>query len=89
MADKFAAHGTNFWYDATPAQILEGITLPAGWPAPATLTTGRDTLDVWIDSGSSHAAVLKRGQGGSGPPISTLKAVINTAAGFNHRSGRA
>ncbi len=65
IADKIATRGTNFWYDATPAQILEGVKLPAGWPAPETLTCGRDTLDVWIDSGSSHAAVLKRGQGGT------------------------
>jgi len=65
IADKFARHGTNFWYDATPAQLLEGVALPAGWPAPAELTAGRDTLDVWFDSGSSHAAVLKRGQGGT------------------------
>ncbi len=65
IADKFALKGTNFWYDASPAQILEGIALPVGWPAPSALTCGRDTLDVWIDSGSTHAAVLKRGQGGT------------------------
>ena len=68
IADKLAQRGSNFWYDATPAQILEGVTLPAGWPAPAELTCGRDTLDVWIDSGSSHAAVLRRGQGGTSWP---------------------
>ena len=65
VADKFAQRGTNLWYDASPAEILAGITLPAGWPAPSSLTCGRDTLDVWLDSGSSHAAVLKRGQGGT------------------------
>ncbi|MSU72121.1 MAG: isoleucine--tRNA ligase [Opitutus sp.] len=65
IADKFATHGTNLWYDATPAEILAGIALPANWPAPAALAAGRDTLDVWIDSGSTHAAVLKRGQGGT------------------------
>ena len=65
IADKFATRGTNFWYDATAAQILDGISLPVDWPAPATLTCGRDTLDVWIDSGSSHAATLKHGQGGT------------------------
>ncbi|MEI6106789.1 MAG: isoleucine--tRNA ligase [Opitutae bacterium] len=65
VADKIAQRGTNFWYDATPAQILEGVALPAGWPAPDTLVCGRDTLDVWIDSGSTQAAVLKRGQGGT------------------------
>jgi isoleucyl-tRNA synthetase len=65
IADKFATRGTNFWYDATPAQILEGIPLPPNWPAPSELLCGRDTLDVWIDSGSSHAAVLRRHQGGT------------------------
>ena len=65
VADKIATRGTNFWYDATPAEILAGIPLPVGWPAPGELTCGRDTLDVWIDSGSSHAAVLKRQQGGT------------------------
>ena len=63
VADKIAQHGTNLWYNATPAQLLEGVTLPAGWPAPSALTCGRDTLDVWIDSGSSHMAVLRRQQG--------------------------
>lgn len=65
IAAKIETHGTNVWYDHTAAQILDGIALPAGWPSAAELTSGRDTLDVWIDSGSSHAAVLKRGQGGT------------------------
>ncbi len=65
IADKFAQRGTNFWYDAAPAEILEGVTLPADWPSPTALTCGRDTLDVWIDSGSTHAAVLRRQQGGT------------------------
>ena len=63
VADKIATKGTNFWYDAAPAEILAGIALPANWPAPSALTCGRDTLDVWIDSGSSHAAVLRNKQG--------------------------
>ena len=65
VADKIATRGTNFWYDSTPAEILGGIALPAGWPAAEALTGGRDTLDVWIDSGSTQAAVLRRGQGGT------------------------
>ncbi len=65
VADKVAEKGSNFWYDATPATILAGVTLPAGWPPAAALTCGRDTLDVWIDSGSTQAAVLKRSQGGT------------------------
>jgi isoleucyl-tRNA synthetase len=65
VADKIATRGTNFWYDSTAAQILDGVSFPAGWPAAIELSCGRDTLDVWIDSGSTQAAVLKRGQGGT------------------------
>ncbi len=68
VADKVATKGSNFWYDAKPAEILAGVKLPAGWPAAESLTCGRDTLDVWIDSGSTQAAVLKRGQGGTSWP---------------------
>ena len=68
VADKIATLGSNFWYDATPAQLLEGVTLPTGWPHPSQLTCGHDTLDVWIDSGSSHAAVLRNQQGGTSWP---------------------
>jgi isoleucyl-tRNA synthetase len=63
IAGKVETFGTNFWYDSNPGTILEGIPLPTGWPSPSGLVCGRDTLDVWIDSGSSHAAVLRRGQG--------------------------
>ncbi len=65
VADKVATRGTNYWYDAPAAEILAGVALPADWPAADQLSAGRDTLDVWIDSGSTHAAVLKRGQGGT------------------------
>ncbi|MBC8011021.1 MAG: class I tRNA ligase family protein, partial [Burkholderiales bacterium] len=65
VAAKIAAHpaGTNLWYEETAAELLAGIALPAGWPPASELTNGRDTLDVWIDSGSSHAAVLRNAQG--------------------------
>ncbi|MDD3179657.1 MAG: isoleucine--tRNA ligase [Opitutaceae bacterium] len=65
IADKIAQHGTNLWFNATPAQLLDGVKLPAGWPAPSELVAGRDTLDVWIDSGSTHAATLRHGVGGT------------------------
>jgi isoleucyl-tRNA synthetase len=68
VADKVETRGTNIWYESTPAELLEGVRLPAGWPAATALTSGRDTLDVWLDSGSSHAAVLRRGQGGTSWP---------------------
>jgi isoleucyl-tRNA synthetase len=68
IADKVEKRGSNVWFESTPAQLLEGVGLPKGWPEPSALTCGRDTLDVWLDSGSSHAAVLKRGQGGTSWP---------------------
>ena len=68
IADKVEGRGSNLWFESTPAELLEGVKLPAGWPAPSALSCGRDTLDVWLDSGSSHAAVLRRGQGGTSWP---------------------
>lgn len=59
LADKIAAQGTNLWFEATPEQLLEGIELPEGFVA-AELKKGQDTLDVWIDSGCSHRAVLQQ-----------------------------
>ncbi len=60
IADKVAVAGTNLWFEKTPQELLQGIPVPAGWPEAENLVAGTDTLDVWIDSGSSNAAVLKR-----------------------------
>lgn len=65
VADKVSTLGSNCWFELSATALLEGVTLPPGWPAASELTCGRDTLDVWIDSGSTQAAVLKRGQGGT------------------------
>jgi isoleucyl-tRNA synthetase len=65
LADKVERHGSNLWYESGAAKILEGIELPRNWPAVSELEPGRDTLDVWLDSGSSHEAVLKREKGGT------------------------
>ncbi|MGC6506378.1 MAG: isoleucine--tRNA ligase [Coraliomargaritaceae bacterium] len=58
IATKIAERGTDIWFSSTPTEILEGISLPDDWPQPEQLHCGTDTLDVWIDSGSSHQAVL-------------------------------
>ena len=60
IAEKIAVAGTDIWFEKSPAELLAGIDVPANWPAPEKLVAGTDTLDVWIDSGSSSAAVLKR-----------------------------
>ena len=60
IADKVEKLGTNFWYTSTESEILEGIKIPDSWGEVSELKKGTDTLDVWIDSGSSHLASLAR-----------------------------
>lgn len=52
--------GASLWYEQSAEALLQGIPLPPEWPKPADLLCGKDTLDVWIDSGSSHLATLRR-----------------------------
>ncbi|SDU29977.1 Isoleucyl-tRNA synthetase [Verrucomicrobium sp. GAS474] len=56
FADIAEARGTNAWFETPAADLAREL----GLENPAELRQGTDTLDVWIDSGSSHAAVLKR-----------------------------
>lgn len=60
IADKVENLGTNFWYTASEKEILEGVKVPEEWGDASKLVKSTDTLDVWIDSGSSHMAVLNR-----------------------------
>jgi isoleucyl-tRNA synthetase len=60
VAKKVAIAGTNLWFEKTATELLEGIALPENWPAADKLKCGTDTLDVWIDSGTSHRAVLQK-----------------------------
>ena len=53
VADLVATDGTNAWYALTDEQLLTKLALPTD------LTRRNDTLDVWIDSGTSHEAVLR------------------------------
>ena len=54
VADILETGGTNLWFAHDDAWWNEKLGLPAG------STRCHDTLDVWIDSGSSHVAVLDR-----------------------------
>jgi len=54
LADLVAQRGSNVWFELDDAALVRELGLPEG-------TTHRpDTLDVWIDSGVSHAAVLAK-----------------------------
>ena len=55
VADLVEARGTNVWFDLSDTEILEELGYgESRW------TRRNDTLDVWIDSGVSHEAVLRR-----------------------------
>ncbi len=52
VADLVEKEGTNIWFEKSDAELAALLGLPAG------VKKCRDTLDVWIDSGCSHHAVL-------------------------------
>lgn len=58
IANKIEKKGTDFWFKASTEEILEGIEPPSGFEIEK-LVKGSDTLDVWLDSGSSNQAILK------------------------------
>src|SRR6202043_3321343 len=57
LADLVAEHGTNIWFELSDADLAQKLGLPAG------TTKRNDTIDVWIDSGVSHEAVVKQRMG--------------------------
>ncbi|MBT8036071.1 MAG: isoleucine--tRNA ligase [Verrucomicrobiae bacterium] len=54
IADLVEKEGTNIWFELDDAELAARLGLPEG------SKKCRDTLDVWIDSGSSHVAVMDR-----------------------------
>ncbi|MEN9573317.1 MAG: hypothetical protein RL514_1172 [Verrucomicrobiota bacterium] len=58
-ADLFEQHGSNVWFEKTAAELWT-LCRPADWTGPEATAKSSDTLDVWIDSGSSSRAVLMR-----------------------------
>jgi len=58
LADKFEKQGSNLWFEQDSEKLLEDVPAAKNWSRPLKKST--DTLDVWIDSGSSHFAVLRR-----------------------------
>ncbi|MBK1883083.1 isoleucine--tRNA ligase [Luteolibacter pohnpeiensis] len=54
IADLVEKEGTNLWFEKSDAELAALLGLPEG------VKKCRDTLDVWIDSGCSHVAVLEQ-----------------------------
>ena len=58
IADLFAEHGSNIWFEREAKDLLpEGFTHPGSPNGEFTKET--DIMDVWFDSGSSHRGVLE------------------------------
>ena len=58
VADVFETESADAWFDARgEGPAARGLQLSGAAAAPSS-TRRRDILDVWFDSGSSHAAVL-------------------------------
>src|SRR5581483_7526576 len=51
-------HGSNVWFEKSIAELWAFVK-PASWKGAEPTAKSNDTLDVWIDSGSSSRAVLK------------------------------
>ena len=58
-ADLIEKHGSNIWFEKSAAELW-ALVKPANWNGAEAVTKSNDTLDVWIDSGSSSRAVLKQ-----------------------------
>jgi isoleucyl-tRNA synthetase len=58
-ADLVEKHGSNVWFEKSVAELWQTLK-PKDWKGPEAVTKSHDTLDVWIDSGSSSRAVLMR-----------------------------
>jgi isoleucyl-tRNA synthetase len=56
-ASLLEKHGSNVWFEKSAAELW-ALVKPAGWTGAEPVKKSSDTLDVWIDSGSSSRAVL-------------------------------
>ncbi len=57
VVDQFAEHSADIWYEKSSAELLPPGTV-CGKCGSAKLAKEKDILDVWLDSGCSHLAVL-------------------------------
>ena len=56
-ADLIEQHGSNVWFERDTTELWADVK-PDDWTGETPTTKSTDTLDVWIDSGSSSRAVL-------------------------------
>jgi isoleucyl-tRNA synthetase len=68
LADLVAERGSNIWFELDDVDLAKKLGLPKG------TTKRNDTIDVWIDSGVSHKAVLATRSGLRDPADMYLEA---------------
>jgi len=83
-ADLIEKHGSNVWFEKSVAELWS-LVKPKDWKGAEPVAKSNDTLDVWIDSGSSSRSVLMRREelqrgafgvpplGGPGDAVTTVK----------------
>jgi isoleucyl-tRNA synthetase len=59
VADLIEKNGSNIWFEKSASELWT-LVKPAKWNGAEAVSKSNDTLDVWIDSGSSSRAVLMR-----------------------------
>jgi isoleucyl-tRNA synthetase len=59
IADLIEHNGSNIWFEKSAPELWAAVK-PKNWSGPEATAKSADTLDVWIDSGSSSRAVLMR-----------------------------
>ena len=59
VADLIEQHGSNVWFEKSAAELWS-LVKPKNWAGAEAVAKSNDTLDVWIDSGSSSRSVLMR-----------------------------
>jgi isoleucyl-tRNA synthetase len=58
-ADLIEKHGSHIWFEKSAAELWT-LLKPKDWKGRDAVAKSNDTLDVWIDSGSSSRAVIAR-----------------------------
>jgi len=58
-ADLIEKHGSNIWFEKSSVELWSRLK-PKDWQGAEAVAKSNDTLDVWIDSGSSSRSVLMR-----------------------------
>jgi len=65
-ADLIEKYGSNVWFENSVGELWT-LVKPQDWQGAEAVARSNDTLDVWIDSGSSSRSVIARRKEIAGP----------------------